>query len=342
MNLLPMRKNNTARSLLALSLIFLFLIIIVGAVFYGQLGAISSDTADERVFMVKSGATPVEIANDLQREGLIKNAKVFLAYARLTGNIEKFKSGYYLLKPSQNSPQLVDALVKGKVATVNFTIPEGYHLRQIVEVLTKQGICTEAEFWRVVKEGDFNYSFIKDLPKNERRLEGFLFPDTYTIPKGMDTQKVIDMMLKRFDQVYKKLPPNNSGLNLYEVVTLASIVEGESRLDKERPLVASVFLNRLKINMKLDSDATIQYLFPKRKERVLYKDLEIDSPYNTYRYRGLPPGPIGSPGEASLRAVHEPDISKYLYFVARKDGSGVHEFAATLEEHGLNKRKLGY
>mgnify|MGYP005856033923 CR=1 FL=1 len=149
-------------------------------------------------------------------------------------------------------------------------------------------------------------------------------------------------MLKRFEQIIKKMPPNRTGLSLHELVTLASLVEGESVLDEERSLIASVFLNRLRINMKLDSDATIQYLFDKRKDRVLYKDLEIKSPYNTYLNRGLPPGPIGSPGEASLRAVFEPAESKFFYFVAKKDGSGEHVFSRTREEHDANKRKLGY
>ena len=228
------------------------------------------------------------------------------------------------------------------MVTVTFTIPEGYHLRQIVEVLTGQGIVTADEFWHLVKDGNFDYSFIKDLPRTERRLEGYLFPDTYTIPKGMAAEKVIDVMLKRFEQILNKMPPNESGLNLHETVTLASIVEGESMLDEERPLVASVFLNRLAIDMKLDSDATIQYLFDKRKQRVLLKDLEIKSPYNTYLNKGLPPGPIGSPGEASLRAVFQPAASKYYYFVARKDNSGEHVFSRTLQEHNANKRKLGY
>jgi len=314
----------------------------VGAVFYGQLSPARPGMDEEQLFVVETGSTPSEIAAELEKQGLIKNSRAFLIYARLAGDIEKFKAGQYLLKPSLNAVEIENILVKGRVATITFTIPEGYHLRQIVEVLTRQGITTEEEFWRLVKDGEFDYPFLNDLPRTDRRLEGYLFPDTYIIPKGMSGEKVIDLMLKRFDQILKKMPPNRTGLSLHELVTLASIVEGESLLDKERPLIASVFYNRLRIKMKLDSDATIQYLFDKRKDRVLFKDLEIKSPYNTYLNRGLPPGPIGSPGEASLRAVCEPAESKYFYFVARKDGSGEHVFARTLEEHNANKRKLGY
>lgn len=342
MNIPLSKKTMHLKSTLRLMLIAITLLITLGAFYYGQLDAVQPESDRQVAFMIRNGATAGEIAKNLHQEGLIKNDQVFLIYARLTGNIDKMKAGQYLLTPSLNIPQIMDLIVKGKVATLSFTIPEGYHLRQIAEVLVKQGITTEEDFWQAVREGDYDYSFLQELPKSERRLEGYLFPDTYIIPVGMDIESVLDVMLKRFDHVYSKLPPNETGMTLHEVVTLASIVEGESRLDVERPSIASVFLNRLEIKMKLDSDATIQYLFDKRKERVLYKDLEIDSPYNTYRNRGLPPGPIGSPGEASLRAVLQPEQTNYLYFVAKKDGSGEHVFARTLEEHNANKRRLGY
>lgn len=338
---LSLRKKTSVRPL-QLGVIVIALLITLGAVFYSQLTPVQQGKSAEVLFTVQNGATPSEIANQLEKEGLIKNARVFLVYARLTGDLNKFKAGQYLLKASDKTQDVMGILVKGKVVTVSFTIPEGYHLRQIAETLVKQGITTDAEFWRVVKEVDFNYSFLQNLPKSERRLEGFLFPDTYSIPKGWETEKVIDLMLKRFDQVYKKLPPNKSGLNMYDTVILASIVEGESKVDKDRTLIASVFLNRLQIKMPLQADATLQYAFGERKERVLYKDLELDNPYNTYKYGGLTPGPIGSPGEASLRAVCQPADTKFLYFVARKDGSGVHEFTETLAQHNAKKRELGY
>ncbi len=341
--ILPVTKyRRKGRKLAAWGGAVIILIIICAGVFHSQLGAVEPDTNEERPFIIKNGATPGEIARDLQSEGLIKSAASFMAYARLSGNISKFKTGEYLVKPSQSIFEIVDMLVKGRVVAVSFTIPEGLNLREIAKVLDKQGIVAQEDFWRVEKEGDFNYSFLQGLPKDERRLEGYLFPDTYRISKGMEPEKVIDMMLKRFEQVYKKLPANKTNLSAREVVILASIVEGESKLDKERPVIAGVFLNRLKINMKLDADATVQYLFDEHKERVLYKDLEIDSPYNTYRYKGLPPGPIGSPGEASLRAVLEPAESKYYYFVAKKDGSGEHVFSKTLAEQGRAKKLLGY
>lgn len=333
------RKRYRPKRILSFFLLFIFLL---GAVFYSQLGSVNNNVNQEEIFDVKKGSTPVTIAHELYEKGFIKNEKSFLLYSRLTGNIDKMKAGQYLLSPSMNIPEIVNMLVLGKVVTISFTIPEGYTLRQIAEVLINKEISTEDEFWRVVKDGQFDYDFMAELPDGDRRLEGFLFPDTYIIAKGMKTERVINMMLNRFQQVMDKLPANNTGLSLYELVTLASIVEGESLVDMDRPKIASVFYNRLNIKMKLDSDATIQYVFEKRKERVLYKDLQIDSPYNTYTHRGLPPGPIGSPGEASLKAVLDPAQTNYFYFVAKKDGSGEHVFAKTHDEHIRNKQKLGY
>lgn len=334
-------SNKSARPI-QIGIVILLLLFAGRAVFYSQLEPVQKGQAEEVPFTVEYGAAPTSIAQNLAQQGLIKNAGAFLLYARLTGNLQKFKAGEYLLKASDSSIQIMDSLIKGKVVTVSFTIPEGYNLRQIAQVLAKKGLTTESEFWQVVREADFEYDFLRDLPKTERRLEGYLFPDTYIVPKGWETKKIIDVMLKRFAEVYHNLPPNESGLNMRETVILASIIEAESQVDKDRPLIASVFLNRLKINMLLQADATLQYVFAEHKDRVLLEDLKIDDPYNTYKYGGLTPGPIGSPGEASLRAVCQPAETDYYYFVAKKDGSGEHVFSRTLAEHNANKRKLGY
>lgn len=339
---LTLRRKSAARTFLGLSLVALVALVALGAVFHSQLGPAQPGNNEEILFTVKNGSSAAAIAQQLEQEGLIKNAQAFLLYARISGDLNSFKAGQYLLKASSTAQEIMDVLIKGKVVTVSFTIPEGFTLKQIAKTLADKGITTEEEFWRVVKETDFPYEFLKDLPKTETRLEGFLFPDTYIIPKGWETEKVIDLMLKRFAQVYAELPPNKSGLSMYETVILASIVEAESKLDEERPKIASVFLNRLKIKMPLQADATLQYAFKERKERVLYKDLELDSPYNTYKYGGLPPGPIGSPGKASLEAVCQPAETKYYYFVAWRDGSGRHEFTETLAQHNAKKRELGY
>lgn len=339
----PSTKRRARRRRLLTVFSLLVILSVIGVVYFcNALGPAQPEMTAEKTFIVRNGATPGEIAHNLQQEGLIKNASVFLLYARLSGNLLKFKAGEYLLAPAFPVARIMEMLTKGQVSTVTFTVPEGRNLREIAKILEEQGIMGTEEFWRLVKEGDYSYPFLEGLPRDEHCLEGYLFPDTYKIPKGMVPEKVLDMMLARFEQIAERLPANQSGLTARQAVILASLVEGESKVDKDRPLIASVFLNRLRINMKLDSDATVQYLFDEHKERVLYKDLEIDSPYNTYRYRGLPPGPIGSPGEASLRAVWEPADTNYLYFVAKKDGSGEHVFTRTLAEHNRAKKELGY
>ncbi|MDD2402049.1 MAG: endolytic transglycosylase MltG [Clostridia bacterium] len=323
--------------------VIIFLIVMAFcAVIYGQLGAVTSDEGKDKMFLVEYGSTPGQIANSLAEKGFIKNVRAFILYARITGNIKNFKAGEYIINPALNVPQIVDKLIKGEIISITFTIPEGYDLRQIVKVLVKNDIATEEEFWEAVKNGDFDYSFLKDLPHNDNRLEGYLFPDTYTIAKGISVDQVINMMLKRFENIYKKLPENKTGLSQHEVVTLASMIEGESLLDKERAVVASVFFNRLKIGMKLDSCATVQYALKERKTRLLFEDLEIKSPYNTYLNKGLPPGPIGNPGIASLCAALEPVDTNYYYFFAKKDNSGEHVFSTTLGEHNRSKKLGGY
>jgi UPF0755 protein len=342
--MIPFLQKNIKKMQNVLKLIALLMVlgIFFSALFYSQLGPVDSEDNVDRLFVVKHGTASTQIAKNLEKEGLIKNTQAFILYVKLTGNLNKLKAGHYLFNPAMNIRQIITKLVEGKVASISFTIPEGYCLQQIAEVLAKKEIMTEKEFWAVVKEGDFTYSFLQDLPKTEKRLEGYLFPDTYTIPIGISAEEVITMMLRQFDTVYKKLPSNETGLTTHEVVTLASIIEGECLLDRERPIVASVFFNRLKIGQRLEADATVQYVLEARKQRVLFKDTEIESAYNTYRIVGLPPGPIGCPGEASLRAVLEPADTNYFYFVAKKDNSGEHVFARTFDEHKRNKRKLGY
>lgn len=342
MNVPVIKNKRRLQVLIGLAIIVLILFVSISTYINGQLAPAKPGIDSEELINIEIGSSPVVIAKQLENQGLIKNSKVFLVYARLVGKIDKFKAGQYLINPSLDTPAIMDILEKGKVVTMSFTIPEGYDLRQIADVLVDKGITSEEEFWQAVQNNSFDYTFLKDLPAAKTRLEGYLFPDTYQIPKGMGIDKVINLMLKRFEQVYSRMPDNKTGLTIHEVVTLASIIEKESVLDKERPLISSVFLNRLRIGMKLDSDATIQYLLGEHTERVLYKDLEIDSPYNTYRNKGLPPGPIGSPGEASLLAALQAEDTKYMYFVARKDGSGEHVFSATFQEHIRNKIKLGY
>ncbi|MDK2823162.1 MAG: hypothetical protein PWQ67_1622 [Clostridia bacterium] len=344
MNINAQRITSKPKRILVLLATLFLLILLVGLLILNNLfGPYKPGSKEEQDIIIKQGFSTSAIAKILANEKIIKNPKLFQLYVRLNKMDSKLKAGEYTLSPGMSMEEITDKLIKGQVITYKFTIPEGYTLKQICQVLVNRKLVDEEEFWRVVREETFpEFTFLEGIPKDEKRLEGYLFPDTYVIPKGISAKGIIEMMLERFQQVYAQLPPNTTNLSKREVVILASMVELESLVDKDRPLIASVFLNRLKIGMKLDSDATLQYVFPERKSRVLYSDLEIDSPYNTYRNKGLPPGPIGSPGKASLEAVHQPAKTKFLYFVARKDGSGEHVFARTHDQHIENKKKLGY
>lgn len=324
--------------------LFLVILLIAGAAgFYyyqryqSNLLPFTESVEEASLFTVEKGWTLTRIASELEKAGYIRSAKDFVTYGKLKKTGEKLQAGNYLLSPSMSAEEVMNELVKGQVIVKTFTIPEGYHLRQICKTLVAEGISTEEDFWDAVKNGQFNYEFLEGLPKDEKRLEGYLFPDTYTIAEGTPVVKVLDRMLKRFSVIYEGLPENTSGLSMAELVALASIVENEAKIDEERPVIASVFLNRLRDGMRLESCATIQYHFEEKKSRLLYSDLEIDSPYNTYRHEGLPPGPICSPGKASLEAVSQPAKTDYYFFVAKEDGSGGHIFSQNLSEH--NKAK---
>jgi UPF0755 protein len=223
--------------------------------------------------------------------------------------------------------------VQGRVLTTRFTIPEGYTLKQIAKVFAEKGISGEEEFWRCIREGEFAFSFLEGLPADEHRLEGYLFPDTYEIELDETLETVINRMLRRYEEKWASLPSRSAALSDREILILASIVQIEVKLDAERPIAAGVFINRLDIHMLLQSCSTVQYYFEEPKYPLLTADTEIDFPYNTYIYAGLPPGPVCSPGFASLAAAMDPSETEYLYFVARDDGSGGHYFSKTLSEH---------
>ncbi len=218
-------------------------------------------------------------------------------------------------------------------------------MKQIADRLSEHGIDQD-QFLEAVDNEFFDYEFIKELDNNDKRLyrlEGYLFPSTYEIRKGASPEEIIDIMLKEFDKrlqrdgVKNKLKEQN--LTVDKWVTIASIVEREGQVNEELPRISGVIHNRLEIGMPLQVDATIQYLRGEQKARLMYKDLEVDSPYNTYKVKGLPPGPISSPGEAALNAVLEPEDHEYLYYVTRKDGTKLHYFSKTYKEHLALKSK---
>lgn len=305
-----------------------------------MLQPVAPGKSTQQVVEIPQGATTAQVANLLVEKDLVKNSLVFKGLARYHQLDGKLKAGEYVLSPDMTPGEIIANLTKGKVTQYTFTIPEGYTVQQIASVLGQKGYGRPEVFVQEAEQGDFDFFFINGLKKGPGRLEGYLFPDTYQIPKGMSEKAIINMMLKRFAQEITpdyQAKAQAQGLTLHQAVTLASVVEREAAKDSERSKVAAVFLNRLKVKMKLESCATVQYALGEHKERLLYKDLQVESPYNTYKYPGLPQGPIAVPGRASLQAVVNPAPVDFLFFVVSEDGQ--HAFSKTLAEHNKNKAK---
>lgn len=294
---------------------------------------------------ITPGASSYQIGYMLKDKGLIKNPLFFRVYAKMSGHAASIKAGSYLVEQGRSIPEILDMISNGKVRAdvQRFTIPEGFTIEQIADTLEKNGIANKQRFLQEADNGDFEYDFVKEIPKKDgmkHRLEGYLFPETYEVKKGASEREIIDVMLKQFSLVMTpefREQLKAQGLSSHEAVTLASLVEREAQVPKERPTIAGVMYNRLRLNppMPLQIDATIQYVVGQKPE-LLLKDLEVESPYNTYKHLGMPPGPIASPGLDSLKAVAQPEKHEYLYYVTKKDGSGEHYFAKTLDEHNQN------
>lgn len=286
-------------------------------------------SSKEVMFEVRSGETTSRIAERLDSLNVIKHPKLFKIKAKLRNLDRTLKQGIYRLHMNMSEDSVLVVLASGSIATVTITIPEGMTLSQIAMKLDSAGLVNKDTFLRLACDKklleEFNIPF--------QSFEGCLFPDTYKFPVGIEPQDILRMMAKRFFEVSEPFLRNSS---LDTILILASIVEKEAYLDKERPIIASVFLNRLRKGMKLESCATIEYALPEHKESLTYSDLRVNSPYNTYMNVGLPPGPICSPGKASLEASARPKETKYLFFVSKGDGS--HYFSQTAEEH--EKMKL--
>ena len=298
-----------------------------------------STTGNSEKITIAPGATAAQLALELQQRQLIRSGWMFRLLARTQQDDFKLYVGDYYVTPMMSPEEIIKRLTKGTALldSIRVTIPEGYTTEQIIELLVQKGMGSKAEFMKVITEGTFPYDFLKNAPKGSHRLEGFLSPNTYEIPKNSSPRAVIDILLKQFvkeltPEVQKELIKRK--LTVPQWVTLASLVEREAVKEADRPLIASVITNRLKINQPLQIDATIQFLMGTQKPKLFYKDLQIPSPYNTYLNTGLPLGPIANPGHAALQAALYPAQTDYLYYVAKKDG--YHAFSKTYAEHLKN------
>jgi UPF0755 protein len=296
-------------------------------------------------FRVAKGESSNRVIDKLYEKRLIKSKLFAKVYFKLSKTDKGIRYGVYDFNTSMTPVDIFNKLQKGELDpnVVAVTIPEGYTVKQIAERLHKAEVIKDVDsFLDEAQTGSFNYDFIKKIPSNRpSRLEGYLFPDTYEFKKGMSDKDIINKMLDRFNSIYSSMiSPGIDNLDVTpdQLMIMASLVEKEAKVQSDRPVIAGVFYNRLKINMKLQSCATVQYILGEPKEVLLYKDLEIESPYNTYKYAGLPIGPIGSPGKSSIEAALNPANVDYIYFVAKGDGS--HHFASNYKDFLKYKNSL--
>ena len=285
---------------------------------------------------IPAGSTVREIADILDDEGIIDHPMIFRFWEKL-GRDNVFQQGGHLVGRGQSYGNIIKKLTStpdvGAYETVTVVIPEGYEARMIAKKLSDMGLVDEERFMEELEKGDFDFDFISEIDRKENRLEGYLFPATYELMVGESEHDIINRMLTAFNQrivpLYKQ---SGTSYSLDEIVTMASIVEREAANDSERGKVASVFYNRLKNDMAFGSCATVQYIIKERKDVLSNSDIKIKSPYNTYINKGLPIGPIASPGESSVKVALYPEDTDYLYFAARADGSE-NVFTRTNEEH---------
>ncbi len=281
-------------------------------------------------FEVKRGQTFREVVNSLFERGLIKDRNIFIIIGRLSGLDRKIRAGYYPFWGNMTPLQILNALKEGKIIEYEITIVPGDSLLEISKKFSSLGIIDEEVFKELSRDSAFLASLDIDAPS----LEGYLFPDTYRFPKGLDAREIIGIMVDRLRERFDDEMLSRAfeiGMTEKEVLTLASIIEKEAVVDEERPLISAVYHNRLKKKMPLQADPTAIYGIKSSREPITRKDLIRKTPYNTYVIKGLPPGPIASPGLESIKAALYPGNVPYFYFVSNNDGT--HKFSVTLHEH---------
>jgi UPF0755 protein len=316
MTLMPIRRNRSSR-----------LGLLVAAIALASCRDVNS--ANVKV-VIPRGANLRVAAESLQKAHIIRYPAVFRLYGMVRGKDRSLRAGTYIISPKLSWGEVLDVLHGGKSVEQRITIPEGWSLEQIVPQLARVLGAPLDSVHVAVRDTALLHAL--DVPTET--LEGYLFPDTYVFPDGTTPRTAVKLMVDRFTQVWQPQWDQQlqaRAMSRNDVMALAAIVEKEARLPEERPVIAAVYLNRIKAGMRLQADPTVQYAIGHHVSRVLYKDLEIDSPYNTYRNKGLPPGPIASPGRPSIVAALNPANVPYLYFVAHPDGH--HEFTSTFTAH---------
>jgi UPF0755 protein len=297
--------------------------------------------AGDRLFSIEKGESLSQISRRLREQGFIRFAPLLDLLGRVRGTQSEFKAGYYRIPAGSSTLAIHDLLVEGAQSIGKVTIPEGWTAGKIARHLEALGVCTAEEFLAATRSPEL----MAEFGVQGKSLEGYLFPDTYFVPRPFPASTFAELMAKTFFENLGQVAPAWKELGqatLADTVIVASIVEREYRVDEEAPLIASVFYNRLKRNIGLESCATLEYIITEIQQKahpeyITIDDEKIDSPYNTYKWAGLPPGPISNPGRTALQAAFHPARTDYLYFVLRDAGAGRHFFSRDLNAHNQAK-----
>ncbi|MGM0418124.1 MAG: endolytic transglycosylase MltG [Thermodesulfobacteriota bacterium] len=326
-------------------LTILIIVFVIALIFFYDLKKFSSTPTsfkktETQIFTIEKGQSFSRTAVELKKKNLINNIIKFKILAKLNKKERKIQAGEYSLSPAMTPDQILTMFVKGRVNLVKLTIPEGYTIFQIAAELEKKNICKSKNFTEKTNDKDLLYKYSIPGPS----FEGYLYPETYFFKKDSDPEKIIQTMVSSFKNHYTKdlkKRASEIGFTDHEAVTLASIIEKETGKKSEREIISSVFHNRLKKGMRLETDPTVIYGIKDFDGNIKKRDLQHKTPYNTYMIKGLPPGPIANPGIKSIKAALYPAETDYLFFVSKKDGS--HYFSTSYKEHlkAVNKYQLG-
>ena len=328
-------KYNSFRiiTLSAFGLAFCGIAIILIILFWPQ-----NDLNSNVKIKIPKGATLSNIAEILSEKDMLNNQKVFINAAKIMGYSNKIPAGIFVVSEANTNYDIVKKLVSGNPETIKITFVEGWTIPQSVKILAESLNISSEVFTKLCYDKDFIQEFGIDAPS----LEGYLYPETYLFLESEDDPKeILKQLVSEYNQVITedmRKRAEQLGFSMHEILTIASLIEGEAIFGSERNIISAVYHNRLKKRMLLQADPTIQYILKEEPRRLLYSDLKVDSPYNTYLYKGLPPGPIGNPSKQSIVAALYPDDNDYIFFVAR--GDGYHTFTRTIKEHNQAKREF--
>lgn len=335
-------KVNKKRKLVIGLIVIIALVIIVPISAYKiSIGPVDKGNNKEIVVDIEPGSSTSAIAHTLKESGTVKSEFFFKLKSKFGGYDGKFQAGRYGFSQNMSAEEQMQMMSKGETLGKMFTVIEGTNSKKIGQALEHQGIIKAKEFYRELETGKFDYEFLKNVPEGPGRLDGFLCPETYKFEPGDSAHSIIDKMLKQFEKVYnEKYKSQLNGKDIHKIMTVASIVEREAKTDQDKENVASVIYNRLDIKMPLQMDSILAYITGEDKIKASLDDTKVKSSYNPYQNKGLPPGPICSPGDKAIQAAINPPKTKYIYFVATEKLDGTNVFSETYDQFLKDKEKF--